>query len=92
MSNNDAFIDTSENFRYWLKRKWGEKDSFVNFVLLNPSTADEKIDDRTVKSCIARAKRMGFCGIYITNLFAFRTKSPKILKEIGSKRLNREIY
>lgn len=56
-------------------------DNFINFVLLNPSIADEKIDDPTIKACIKFTKNLRYDGFYVTNLFAFRNKSPKILKE-----------
>lgn len=53
----------------------------VNFVMLNPSTADELKDDRTIKRCIKFVMDWGGGGIYVTNLFAFRTKNPKIMKQ-----------
>lgn len=86
----DACIDESGRYRYWLMRQWGENsDNFVNFVMLNPSTADAKDDDPTVRCCIRFAKSFKFDGMYITNLFAFRTKDPKELKKqpkpIGSE-------
>ena len=28
-------------YRYWLVRRWADSGGQVNFVLLNPSTADE---------------------------------------------------
>ena len=73
-----------------LMRQWcADKNNFVNFVLLNPSTADETTDDPTIKACIKFAQNSGFDGMYVTNLFAFRTKNPAALKQskkpIGSR-------
>ena len=77
----DAILDKDRKYRYTLKRQWGQRsDNFANFVLLNPSTANESVDDPTVKACMKIAHNLGFDGIYITNLFAFRTKNPEILK------------
>lgn len=78
----DAFLDKERQYRYMLKRQWGERnDNFINFVLLNPSTANETIDDPTIKACIKFAQNLGYDGFYVTNLFAFRTRSPQILKK-----------
>jgi hypothetical protein len=86
----DAILDTKREYRYMLERQWGDhNDNFVNFVLLNPSTANETKDDPTIKACIKFAQNLKFDGFYVTNLFAFRTKSPEILKQsespVGSK-------
>lgn len=78
----NAVLDKDRIYRYMLERQWGDSnDNFINFVLLNPSTADEKIDDPTIKACIKFAQNLKFNGMYITNLFAYRTKSPRKLKE-----------
>ncbi len=78
----NAVFDKNRIYRYMLSRQWGKSnDNFINFVLLNPSTADEKIDDPTIKACIKFAQNLKFGGLYVTNLFAYRTKSPKKLKE-----------
>ena len=52
----------------------------VAFCMLNPSTADEKEDDRTITRCIDFARRWGFQGLLVVNLFAFRATKPAILK------------
>jgi hypothetical protein len=46
------------------------------FIGLNPSTADETQDDPTIRRCIGYAKAWGFGGIYMLNLFAYRTTDP----------------
>lgn len=69
-------------YRYWLERHW-EVDShgkdFLNFVMLNPSTADGLVDDHTIRKCIGFAKRWGFGGMHVVNLFALRSTDPKAL-------------
>lgn len=78
----DAIFDQTRKYRYLLKRQWGTDDgNFVNFVLLNPSTADENVDDPTIKACIKLAQNWGCDGIWVTNLFAFRATKPVELKK-----------
>lgn len=68
--------------RYWLTRVWDQSLEILVFAMLNPSTADADLDDATVRKCIGFARRLGFGGIHIVNLFAYRTRSPKKLRFI----------
>ncbi len=58
----------------------GNWTPYVNFIMLNPSTADEVQDDPTIRRCIGYAKAWGYGGLCITNLFAFRTTEPNVMK------------
>lgn len=58
----------------------GKQDRSVNFVMLNPSTADDVADDPTVRRCIGYARRWGYGELLVTNLFAFRATDPKAMK------------
>ena len=78
MEKGAQFSDCRK-YRYALWRTWGE-DSHVMFIGLNPSTADETQDDPTIRRCIGYAKDWGFGGIYMLNIFAYRTTNPKILR------------
>jgi len=62
-------------------RRWSEGSGRCAFVLLNPSSADELHDDPTVARCIERARRWGFAGADILNIFAIRGTDPSILRE-----------
>lgn len=63
---------------------WREFDlscrEYVQFIGLNPSTADEVQDDPTVRRCIDFAKRWGFGALCMTNLFAYRATDPDVMK------------
>lgn len=50
------------------------------FIGLNPSTADETMDDPTVRRCINFAKDWGFGGMVMMNLFAYRATDPNLMK------------
>lgn len=79
-----ASFSEDRKYRYGLWRIWkDDQDSeFVHFCMLNPSTADENVNDPTIERCIRRAKNWGYDGIIITNLFAFRSTDPKELKNV----------
>ena len=76
-----AVISDCNNYRYKLWRVWDSKLPKVMFIMLNPSTADSSKDDPTIRRCISFAKSWGFGGIYVGNLFAYRSTSPKGLLE-----------
>lgn len=71
-----VFSDTRA-YRYTLWRRWREGNAFVQFIGLNPSTADEHKDDNTIRKCVKFAKLWGFDALCMTNLFAFRATKPK---------------
>lgn len=54
---------------------------YVQFIGLNPSTADESTRDPTVRRCIQFTRDWGFTGLCMTNLFAYRATDPKVMKQ-----------
>ena len=72
--------DIRGDYHYSLSRIWDEARPMITFVLLNPSTADAQRLDPTLRRCVSFAKREGYGGMVILNLYAFRTKSPKLMK------------
>ena len=68
-------------YRYKLWRIWDPDLPPILFVMLNPSTADANSDDRTIRRCVAFAKRDGFGGLLVGNLFAYRTPYPRVLRK-----------
>lgn len=76
-----ALISECTKFRYLLLRQWDAALPLLLFVMLNPSTADGRFDDATIKRCIAFAMAMGFGGFYVANLYAYRTPKPEELRK-----------
>lgn len=72
-----AILSDDGVYRYQLWRIWDIEKPKVMFMMLNPSTADADIDDPTIKRCIGFAKSWGFGGLYVGNLFAYRSTAPK---------------
>ncbi|MFK8067287.1 MAG: DUF1643 domain-containing protein [Gammaproteobacteria bacterium] len=77
---NTAKISKCKTYRYALWRTWDNSKPYVMFICLNPSTADEKADDPTLRRCINFAKAWGYGGVCTANLFAFRATEPLDMK------------
>lgn len=80
-----ATISTCDQYRYDLMRKWNPNgENLVSLIGLNPSTADANKDDPTLVRCMNFSKSLGFDGLILVNLFAYRSTSPKAMKEFIS--------
>lgn len=82
-----ALYSPCETYRYRLTRRWdGEagEGGALTFVMLNPSTADERRNDPTIARCEARARALGFPAVDIVNLFAFRATRPQDLRRAAA--------
>lgn len=77
-----ARFSPCKEYRYSLSRTWDRSLPRILFIGLNPSTADDKSDDPTVRRCIGFAKKWGFGGLILVNLFAYRTTDPSGLTEV----------
>jgi hypothetical protein len=77
---NGAVFSSDQKYRYVLWRRWESSSNLILFVGLNPSTADEKVDDSTIRRFRGFSERLGADGFIAVNLFAYRSKDPKVLK------------
>lgn len=76
-----AGFSPCRRYRYTLSRTWDAASPPLVFIGLNPSTADETTDDPTIRRCIGFARRDGFGGIVMLNLFALRSTDPAALSD-----------
>jgi hypothetical protein len=74
-ARSDALYSLCGQYRFRLRRRWGAGRDLC-WVMLNPSTATEARNDPTIERCERRARAMGFDGLAIVNLFAFRATRP----------------
>lgn len=70
-----AQISPCGRYRYTLGRRWGDGGT-VGFLMLNPSTADARKDDPTLRRCIGFARDWGYGGVTVANLYAYRATKP----------------
>ena len=78
-----AVISECGLYRYELRRTWDSEKDWVLFICLNPSTADHEAEDNTSRVCINYAKRWGYGGLVIANLFAYRSTDPSELYKVS---------
>ena len=74
--HKSASISDCGRYRYGLHRWWGADRSRLTFVMLNPSTANAYDDDPTIRRCMGFARTLGFDGIRVFNLYAYRATKP----------------
>ena len=77
-----AVLSDDRVYRYSLSRWWSWSLATQPLIVigLNPSTADESVDDPTIRRCVGFARREGLSSLLMLNLFAYRATDPKNLK------------
>jgi hypothetical protein len=83
-----AKFNTARTKRYFLHRKWSEKPNAV-WIMLNPSVADDKHDDKTISKCMKFSKCWGHGGFYVINLCSDISTCPK--KIIKKLKINQKV-
>jgi hypothetical protein len=74
-----AKFSPCRRYRYALWRRWGP-GKLIAFIGLNPSTADERDDDPTIRRCLGFTRAWGGEALVMLNLFAWRATFPADLK------------
>lgn len=75
-----AAISHDGRYRYLLSRQWDDRPA-ATFIMLNPSTADDMVDDPTIRRCMGFARAWGCGGLIVVNLYALRSTNPRALWE-----------
>jgi len=79
-SEAGARFSSCRRWRTLLWRRWDATRPVANFLMLNPSTADEAQLDPSCTRARVYAERWGFGGLIVTNLFAWRATDPDEMK------------
>lgn len=79
-TRSQALYSNCECYRYALSREWEPDGAQLLYIMLNPSKATETQNDPTIERCERRARRLGFGGFAVANLFAWRETDPKALR------------
>lgn len=77
LMKSGAVFSPCRTYRYVLWREWDDSKPTLVFFMLNPSTADHRQLDNTVKGCLKRAVAWGYGRLVVLNLFALRSTDPK---------------
>lgn len=83
-TSSGAKFSENNEYRYVLWRNFDDKSKLCTFIGLNPSTADETVDDPTIRRCINFAANFNCGKMAMINLFAYRSTSPEIMKSYHS--------
>lgn len=77
-----AVMSPCGRYRYLLWRNANYSDPLMAFAMLNPSTADHRDDDPTIRRCLGWARKATPrpCGLLVWNLFALRATDPRELR------------
>ncbi|OFZ94485.1 MAG: hypothetical protein A2Z64_10195 [Betaproteobacteria bacterium RIFCSPLOWO2_02_67_12] len=79
-AESGASYSSCLRWRYLLWRRWDEAKPVANFLMLNPSTADERKLDPTCSRARDFAGRWGYGALVVTNVFAWRATDPAAMK------------
>jgi hypothetical protein len=77
----EAYLSRDRRYRYWLLRAWDDALPLLCVIGLNPSTADEQEDDPTIRKTIGFARRLGYGGVLMLNVGAYRATDPREWKQ-----------
>ena len=79
LTPSGARFSRCRKWRYLLWRRWAD-GPVANFLMLNPSTADEVKLDPSCTRARRYAERWGFGALVVTNLFGWRATDPDEMK------------
>ena len=80
MTQKSAIFNKDKSKRFLLTRSWDYKNELSScvFIMMNPSIADSKTDDPTVKKCVYYSNKFGHNRLSIVNIFPNVSTVPKI--------------
>ena len=73
----EAEFSIDKKDRYSLKREWDKSKNQILYIMLNPSMADDKNDDPTIRRLIDFTRKFEYGGFLVGNIFTTITPNPK---------------
>lgn len=77
-----ARFSDCRRYRFTLSRTWDAGLPSALFVMMNPSTADEQVNDPTVARCMGFARDWGYGRLYVGNVCAYRATDKTVLLDV----------
>jgi hypothetical protein len=81
-NDSGALFSPCRRWRYLLWRRWDAALPVANFLMLNPSTADELKLDPSCTRARLYAERWGYGSLIVTNIFGWRATDPQEMKAV----------
>ena len=81
-SDAGAQFSRCRRWRYLLWRRWDPSRPVANFLMLNPSTADERQLDPSCTRARNYAENWGYGALIVTNVFGWRATDPGEMKAV----------
>jgi hypothetical protein len=82
MTPSGALFSKCRRWRYLLWRCWDDSRPVANFLMLNPSTADEVKLDPSCTRARNYAEKWGYGALIVTNIFGWRATDPEEMKSV----------
>lgn len=88
-TDGNAAFSRCGRYRWWLRRRWRQEAPTLLFIGLNPSSADGRRDDATLRRLVGFADGWGYGAVEVLNLFALISADPRALRRaaepVGSR-------
>jgi hypothetical protein len=80
LEGSGAEFSTERHYRYALWRVWNPDKGIVMFIGLNPSRANERKNDPTIRRVISFGYNWGFGGVVMANIYGWISPYPEDLQ------------
>ena len=84
-----AKFSNDKKERFLLSRQWDESKRKILYIMFNPSIADDKKDDTTIRRLINFTLKFNYGGFFVGNIFSLITPYPNQINTLnGSSKKN----